>query len=124
MNAGLLCVCRGGAANGQSDYFNEVFFDNSLTPDRYYHSRGKAFAPSSLQLINGKLPVDASTFRTPPNALRLAWTSVPNGSWEAEVRLYEWRNREVYFPGNMLCFSIYPAAEIGTRRFAAPGVER
>ena len=93
--------------HAQSAYFNHVFFDNSLTPDRYYHSRGKVSAPSTLRLIEGKLPVDTSIFRTPPNALRLDWKSTSHGGWEAEVRLYKWRNRNVYFPGDTLYFWCY-----------------
>src|SRR5690242_7227185 len=94
-------------ARAQSAYFNRVFFDNSLTPERYYHSRGKVSAPSALRLIGDKLPVETGVFLTPPNALRLEWKSMPNGGWEAEVRLYEWRNRDVYFPGNTLYFWCY-----------------
>jgi hypothetical protein len=46
-------------------------FDRSLTPDRYYHSEGSVSAPSSLLLDRAKIPVDRTTFFTPPNALRL-----------------------------------------------------
>jgi hypothetical protein len=101
------CLLRAVEAHAQSDYFNRVFFDNSLTPDRYYHSRGEAFAPSTLRLIANRIPVETGTFLTPPNALRLEWRSVTNGGWEAEIRLYEWRNRDVYFPGNRLYIWCY-----------------
>ncbi len=104
---GILFLIRVDPLHAQSAYFTRVFFDNSLTPDRYYHSAGKASAPSTLRLISGKLPVEISIFRTPPNALRLDWKSMAKGGWEAEVRLYEWRNREVYFPGDTLYFSCY-----------------
>jgi hypothetical protein len=104
---GLLCLSHAASLHAQSSYFNRVFFDNSLTPDRYYHSRGKTSAPSTLRLIGDKLPVETSLFFTPPNALRLDWKSMANGGWDAEVRLYEWRNREVYFPGNTLFFWCY-----------------
>jgi hypothetical protein len=92
---------------GQSVYFTRTFFDNSLTPNRYFHSDGKASAPSTLRLIGDKLPVERELFLTPPNALRLDWRSTAKGSWEAEIRLNEWRNRAVYFPGDVLYFSCY-----------------
>ncbi len=91
----------------QSTYFTRSFFDNSLTPDSYYHSAGKASVPSRLRLTDGKLPVDTTIFLTPPNALRLEWKSISAGGWEAEIRLYQWRNRVINFPGDTLYFSCY-----------------
>ena len=105
--AGSLLCLQALTLHAQSAYFNRVLFDNSLTPDRYYHSRGKVSAPSTLRLIGDKLPVETSIFRTPPNALRLDWKSMPTGGWEAEMRLYEWRNRDVFFPGDTLYFWCY-----------------
>jgi hypothetical protein len=101
----LLLPVTGGYT--QSAYFTRVFFDNSLTPDRYYHSAGKASAPSTLHLIGDRLTVETGIFLTPPNALRLDWKSMSSGGWEAEIRLYEWRNREIYFPGDTLYFWCY-----------------
>jgi exo beta-1,2-glucooligosaccharide sophorohydrolase (non-reducing end) len=109
---GLVFLSCAVPARAQSAYFNRVFFDNSLSPDRYYHSRGKASAPSTLRLIGDKLPVETRIFLTPPNALRLEWKSMPNAGWEAEVRLYEWRNRDIYFPGNTLYFWCYAAETV------------
>jgi hypothetical protein len=78
---------------GQSDYDRHVFFDHSLTPDRYFHSAGTRVEPSALLLHRGRLPVDTLTFFTPPNALRLEWRSVDGGDWSASVQLNRWRNR-------------------------------
>jgi hypothetical protein len=92
----------------QAQYYKHVFFDYSLTPDAYYYSAGKAVWPSTLQLHNGKLPVDSMRFFTPPNALRMEWKSMPNGSWEAELRVINFRFREINFDGDTLyfwCFS-------------------
>jgi len=118
------------ALHAQTTYFQRVIFDNSLTPDTYFYSAGKVSAPSSLELNNGRLPVDEHTFHTPPNALRLAWKSMLQGGWEAEVRLYEWRNRPLFFPGNMLSFWCYtsdPLAQLphlvlrdASKNFTAP----
>jgi hypothetical protein len=89
-------------------YYQHSFFDNSLTPDAYFYSSGKASAPSVLTLVNGKLPVEGKTFLTPPNALRLDWQSAEHGGWEARVDVMRFRNREVRFRGGALyfwCFS-------------------
>jgi exo beta-1,2-glucooligosaccharide sophorohydrolase (non-reducing end) len=116
--------------HAQTSYFQRVIFDNSLTPDTYFYSGGKASSPSVLELTGGKLPVNAHTFHTPPNSLRLAWKSMPQGGWEAEVRLYEWRNRPIFFPGNALSFWCYTPRRLarlprlvlrdGEKNFTAP----
>jgi hypothetical protein len=89
------------------DYYNHVLFDNSITPDSYYYSGGRAVFPSSIQLRDGNLPVESKIFFTPPNALRLEWRSKPGGSWQGEVRNVSIRNRVVDFRGDMLYIRCY-----------------
>jgi hypothetical protein len=89
-------------------YYHHIFFDNSLEHDAYFYSSGNASAPSSLALIHGKLPVESKFFYTPPNALRLEWTSAPAGGWSARIDVMRFRNREITFIGGNLffwCFS-------------------
>src|SRR5580693_5556409 len=62
-----------------SNYYRHSFFDNSLTSTSYFYSRGYVSPPSELVLENGKLPVEATIYLTPPNALRFEWLSNPNG---------------------------------------------
>ena len=101
-------LVAGPAVSGaQPAYHRHLLFDNSLTPERYYHSAGRFVAPSRLVLDRGRLPVDATVARTPPNALRLEWTSAPGGSWEASVHVNQWRNREPVFLGDALSFWCY-----------------
>jgi exo beta-1,2-glucooligosaccharide sophorohydrolase (non-reducing end) len=100
-----------------TDYYDHVLFDNSLTPDAYYYSGAKAEAPSTLQLQDGKLPVETKIFYTPPNALRLQWRSVAGGSWDAEVRVVNFRNRSRELQGDTLyiwCYALeaIPAADL------------
>ncbi len=93
---------------GQERYYRHIFFDYSLTPDMYYYSSGKATPPSTILLRNGRLPVEPHTFFTPPNALRLEWQSMPNGNWQAELKVIPFRFREIHFAGDTLyfwCFS-------------------
>ncbi|MGA7220279.1 MAG: glucoamylase family protein [Candidatus Sulfotelmatobacter sp.] len=104
-------------AAAHTDYYNHVIFDNSITPDYYYYSTGRAVFPSTIQLLSGALPVEKKNFFTAPNALRLEWHSVAGGSWETEVRVVSMRNRPTEFLGDTLylwCYSpqAIPAADL------------
>jgi exo beta-1,2-glucooligosaccharide sophorohydrolase (non-reducing end) len=69
------------AAPGENAYYAHVVFDNSQQPGAYWYSDAVAVAPSSLERSEGRIPVDSSVFHSPPNALRLAWTSREGGGW-------------------------------------------
>ena len=100
-------------AAAPTDYYNHVVFDNSITPDYYYYSSGRAVFPSTIDLLSGSLPVEKKNFFTAPNALRLQWRSVAGGSWESEVRVVSMRNRPTDFHGDTLyiwCYSAEPIA--------------
>ena len=110
----VLAATLGAGLRAQADqnYSDQVFFENSLSPENYFYSRGKVSAPSTLELSDGKLPVESETFISGPNALKLQWESAPNGGWSAEVKLYEWRNRAGLFPGSTLFLWLYAAQRI------------
>ena len=97
-------ACFSAIAWGNTDYYRHVVFDNSLTPDAYFNSRGMANGSSSLELSGWHLPVETTTFLTPPNALRLQWQSQIGGGWEAEIRVDGHRNRFPELQGNNLYF--------------------
>src|SRR5882672_4123962 len=80
-------------------YYEHVIFDNSLTRDYYFYSYGHAASPSTLELENEKLPVESRIYFSPPTALRLAWTSVPNGGWTAQIDVVRFRGRPIHFEG-------------------------
>ncbi|HEY6764151.1 MAG TPA: glucoamylase family protein [Candidatus Sulfotelmatobacter sp.] len=99
------------------DYYNHVLFDNSITSDNYYYSEGRESFPSTLLVVDGRLPVENKIFLTPPNALRLQWQSVAGGLWDAEIRVVSIRNRPVDLRGGVLYFWCYapeaiPAADL------------
>ena len=96
-------------------YYHHVFFDNSLEHDAYFYSSGNASAPSSLNLIHGKLPVEHDFFYTPPNALRLEWTSARTGGWDARIDVMRFRDREINFIGGNLFFWCYSPDGIPAR---------
>jgi len=101
------------SARADTEYYRHIFFDNSNTPGSYFYSTGKAVAPSVLELDGRRIPVDAATFFTPPNAMRLSWQSAKGGSWEVEISVVEFRNREILFYGDALCFWLYSRSGIG-----------
>jgi hypothetical protein len=102
----------GAATRADSEYYRRSFFDNSITADAYFYSGGKESAPSSLQLVDGKLPVETKTFFTPPNALRLEWQSAPGGGWDAHIEVVRFRNREINFPGDTIYLQCYSEQKI------------
>jgi exo beta-1,2-glucooligosaccharide sophorohydrolase (non-reducing end) len=89
------------------DYYRHTFFDNSITPDCYFYSAASAIAPSVLDEKDSKLPVESKVSVTPPNALRITWQSSEGGSWKAEVKLLDFRNRFPGLRGNALSFWLY-----------------
>ncbi|HEY6767260.1 MAG TPA: glucoamylase family protein [Candidatus Sulfotelmatobacter sp.] len=100
-----LILCGFSAAD--TEYYRHILFDNSLESDAYYYSSGKASYPSTLELNQDKLPVSGTIFYTPPNALRLKWRSVPDGGWEAGIRVMNFRNRPVRLQGDTFYFWCY-----------------
>jgi hypothetical protein len=118
--AALTLACTNWVC-ADTGYYRHSFFDNSIAVDVYYESSGKASAPSTLLLENGKLPVENKIFFTPPNALRLEWQSASNGGWEAKIDVVKFRNRKIKFEGDSLyfwCFSPQgmPAADLPVLR--------
>src|SRR5579885_3513969 len=95
------------SAVADQNYSQQVFFENSLSPGSYFYSAGKVSAPSTLELVGGKLPVESREFISGPNALELQWRSMPQGGWDAEIKLYRWRNRNVDFTGDSLYLWLY-----------------
>lgn len=102
-------------AHADTNYYHHAFFDNSLTNDIYYNSAGNASAPSTLEIEKGKLPVETKFFLTPPNALRVAWKSVAGGGWQAEIQVVDFRDREINFYGDTLCFWLRTGESIAAK---------
>ncbi len=100
------------AAFANTEYYRHSVFDNSLNSDAYFYSNAMANGHSFVENSNSRLPVDTKTFLTPPNALRLQWQSEPEGGWEAEVRVVNFRNRFPAFSGHTLYFWCYASQPI------------
>src|SRR6266542_1307485 len=75
------------AASAQVAYDRHVLFDNSIGTGSYHYSDGSVVAPSELELVNGKWPIEDTQCVTPPNCLRLTWRSQRSGDWRITLRL-------------------------------------
>ncbi len=104
-------------ASGQAAYFRHSIFDNSVASDSYYYSSGRASAPSEVESVAGRLPVETRMFLSPPNALRLKWKSMPGGSWDAEISVVDMRNRIISFEGDTLFFWCYSSEALQAKDF-------
>ncbi|MGH9522598.1 MAG: glucoamylase family protein [Terriglobales bacterium] len=95
------------ASQNPTTYYQHILFDNSLTPDQYFYARAQAENTSTIETVNGRLPVETKTFHTPPNALRLQWQSNPNGGWSAQITRGGVRNLAPHYLGDTLMFWCY-----------------
>ncbi len=95
-----------------SFYDRHVLFDNSRSVGGHGASEGWQVAPSALALVDGTVPIETARFVSPPNALRLAWTSAPGGAWEATVGITRRYARPFRFEGGALTFWCYADSEI------------
>lgn len=105
-------------AYAQTEYDRHAIFDNSLTDSSYYFSRGYATAPSRLEIQSGKFPVDDEHFFSPPNSLRLNWTSQSGGDWRMTLSVANRYGRRFEFSGNTLFLRCY--SETGLSRGESP----
>src|SRR6266550_4741539 len=110
-------------AAAQTAHDRHVFFERSLTDTAYHSSDARAIVPSTLEAVRGKLPVEAVHVFTPPNALRLAWTSRPGGTWHAGIRREAWRNQASAFDGDSLVFRGYTPQPILPNALPLIGIE-
>lgn len=93
-------------------YDRHVMFDNSLADGGYDSSLSYLVAPSTLETFNGKFPVDASHFVSPPNALRLKWRSATGGDWRMTLEIPRRYARPFRFEGAALTFWCYADSEL------------
>jgi hypothetical protein len=95
-------LVRMESAGADQHYSQEVFFENSIGASSYAYSSGTVTAPSKLLLIDKQLPVETDQYVSGPNALKLQWNSAQQGGWDAEVDVYQWRNRQIAWNGDSL----------------------
>ena len=77
-------------------YDRHVVFDNARVAGPYHFSITSSTAPSEFESSDTRLPVETQIFHSPPNSLRLKWTSRYGGNWRVSIRV------EKYFRTNDL----------------------
>jgi exo beta-1,2-glucooligosaccharide sophorohydrolase (non-reducing end) len=118
--AAALSLGLASSSPAQTSYYRHVFFDNGPRTPAYFYSYGKAVEPSTLEIQDKKLPLSSEVFFTPPNSLRISWSSKAGGSWAAQIKVLEFRDREILFAGDTLSFWLYSEDEIAAS--ALPGL--
>ena len=86
--AALLPLLFTIASAAQIDYDRHIAFDNSISSKSFYYSHGSSIAPSELEMVNGRFPVETNHSVTPPNSLRLKWRSRTGGGWLMELQVH------------------------------------
>ena len=86
-------------------------FDNSLSYRSFYYSDGYFISPSELELVDGKVPTDNTHYVSPPNSLRLKWSSQSGGDWLASFKVKA-RYGTADFSGSSLFFWCYSETEL------------
>lgn len=105
--AGIVALSAGSAAMAASVYEQHVVFDNTRGTGWYLWSSGEEVGPSRLALVKGKLPLETRLVHSPPNAIRLSWTSARGGSWWASVEPARFWGSLTDFRGDALSFWAY-----------------
>jgi len=100
-------------------YDRHVVFDNARVSGPYHFSRASRTGPSDFTIVDGGIPADAATFHSPPNSLRLAWTSRYGGDWRVTLDVQKYF-RTNDFEGQQLTLWVYAEEEIGPD--ASPGL--
>jgi hypothetical protein len=112
VGAAALSLTAAPCGIAQTSYYRHTFFDNGPRTSSYFYSFGKAVEPSTLEIRDKKLPLSSEVFFTPPNSLRISWRSNTGGSWAAQIKVLEFRDREILFEGNTLSFWLYSEEKI------------
>ena len=92
-------------------YDQHTAFDNSLPSGSLYGSRAEFVAPSTLDVVDGKVPVQDIHFISPPNGLLLKWQSATGGDWNVDLSVQTGYGREDFI-GDSLFFWCYSENEI------------
>jgi len=68
--------------------------------------------PSKLEMVDYKLPVDTNHFVSPPNCVRLKWTSAFGGHWQMLLKSAIESGRKLAFEGDTISFWCFSDSEI------------
>lgn len=100
------------AVASTSFYDHHVFFDNAVGDGGYTYSESVLVAPSALELVKGRFPLDHDHFVSPPDGLRLHWRSAPGGDWRMTIKVPQYYARTFTFEGDAITFWCYSDADL------------
>ena len=109
---GALTLLGAIPAIAAAPYDQHVLFANAPADGGYSRCEASVIAPSTLELVDGRFPVDSGHFVSPPNALRLHWKSAPGGDWQMTLQAADRDWRKFEMPGDTLAFWCYADTEI------------
>lgn len=96
--AAALCSCGAGESERllptEETTYETVYFRNCRTDGYLFHSAVREEGASTVENIDGKVPVAADVFYSPGNSLRLSYFSAEGGDWEAAVYYEQLRGQE------------------------------
>jgi hypothetical protein len=106
-------------------YQRHVFFDHSLSRDGYFFGTTDLIGPSELEHADGRPPVSAERHMSPPNALKLSWTSESGGLWRMNLhpRAYLNIDRFLVFEGEVLQMQLWAERDVPVDALPLLGLE-
>jgi len=113
--AGLALIAPAVAQN----YNRHVVFDNARVAGPYHFSLASRTGQSALDYADARIPVDTDHFHSPPNSLKLTWTSRYGGDWRVAIDVQHYF-RTNDFDGHRLTLWVYAEDEMGPD--ASPGL--
>ena len=102
----ICCLLLSFQCAAQEYKYTYSFFANSTMAGDYFFSRSTTSGRSTIQTINGKLPVCDSVFHSPGNSLVLSYINSAEGNWKAIVFRQEKRGMDHFKKGKFLSFWI------------------
>lgn len=107
------------------DYQRHIYFDHSEGQASYFHASTQLIPPSELERVDGKVPVSTERYVSPPNSLKLAWTSNTGGLWRLDVhpRLVLNLARFLVFDGDVLQMKLWAEEDVPQEALPMLGLE-
>jgi exo beta-1,2-glucooligosaccharide sophorohydrolase (non-reducing end) len=115
---GLLALVVSVAHADPTFHDAHTIFENSAADNAYFHSQAYSLAPSTLEAVDGKCPVDTVHFTSPGNSLRLKWKSIRGADWQMTIRMQLRIGPELEVAGDTV--SMWMRSEEGLDHAAAP----
>lgn len=113
LTAFVLLMLSGPSGRAEPTFYDHhVLFANGIGDGGYPYSEYVMIAPSMVEFVQGRMPLDRSHFVSPPNGLRLHWRSGSGGDWRMSVTVPQFYARKFPFEGATVTFWCFADSEI------------